>query len=373
MPILSKIRISPDRMEKPFLYFAQKDSTMNPEGENLMFGKVKLGSQIAIVFIVMLALSSFAFADNGLGVCSELGMPFSELSQMVTSSDLPNPPQVQLCHRLANVFKHNDDDRLEKAISELEKFIAEVEKSVPKHLNNGQAQELIDESNRVIKILMGDYEVLCIISGGVFYFNDNSTAANAKVTLIFPETGNSYTTDADSAGLFSFENLEPQGAFVISAGDGANATGNVQGSLKEGVPEVSVVVLIEQPGTKNIQGNIADAAGLGAPGVIVTVVFPKTKRTYNAITSADGSYSLKQIHPDGTFIMVAFESQTGASVSYSSFISSYYASRTINLQLEPLPTVNPELTNAGFTDGFNGWNVKGPAQIIDRNLVFDLD
>lgn len=338
-----------------------------------MFKKVKVGSQIATVFIVMIALSSFAFADNGLGACSELGMPFTELSQMVTSSDLPNPPQTQLCHRLANVFKHNGDDRLEKAISELEKFIAEVEKSTPKHLNDSQAQALIDEANRVIKILRGDYEVLSTISGGVFYFNNNSPAANAQVTLNFPETGNTYTTAADSAGLFSFENLEPQGAFVITADDGANATGNAQGSLKEGDSEVSVVVLIEQPGTGSIQGNVVDAAGVAAPGVIVTVVFPETERTYNAITSATGSYSLNQVHPNGTFIMVAFDSQTGASVSYSSFITPYNTSRTINLQLEPLPTVNPELTNTGFTDGFNGWSVKGPAQIIDRDQAFDLD
>lgn len=301
------------------------------------------------------------------------GMPFSELSQMVTRSDMPNPPQVQLCHRLENVFKHNGADRLEKAISELEKFIAEVEKRVPKHLNGSQAEELIDEANRVIKILRGDYEVLPTISGGVFYFSDNSPAANAQVNLNFAETGNTYTTAADSDGLFSFENLEPQGAFVISAGDGANATGNVQGSLKEGDSEVSVIVLIEQPGTGGIQGNIVDAAGLAAPGVIVTVVFPETERTYNTITSATGSYSLNQVHPNGTFIMIAFDSQTGASVSSSSFITLSYPSRTINLQLEPLPTVNPELTNTGFTDGFNGWNVKGPAQIIYRDQAFDLD
>lgn len=49
---------------------------MNPKGENLMFVKVKVGPQIATVFIVLLALSSFAFANNGLGACSDLGCRF---------------------------------------------------------------------------------------------------------------------------------------------------------------------------------------------------------------------------------------------------------------------------------------------------------
>jgi len=158
---------------------------MNLTGENLMFEKLKPKSQIAIPLIVMLALSSFAFADNGLDACSELGMPFVELSKMVTSPDLPNPPQVQLCHRLANVLKHKGDDRLEKAINELEKFVTEVKKRTPKHLSDSQAQELIDEANWVIKILRGDYEVIDTVSGGVFYFKDNSPATNAQVTLNF--------------------------------------------------------------------------------------------------------------------------------------------------------------------------------------------
>ena len=86
-----------------------------------MFKKMKTGSLIAIVFITALALSPFAFAGNELGTCPELGVPFSEFSRLVTSSNLPNPPLEQLCLHLANASKHNRDGRLENAIGELEK------------------------------------------------------------------------------------------------------------------------------------------------------------------------------------------------------------------------------------------------------------
>jgi hypothetical protein len=88
------------------------------------------------------------------------------------------------------------------------------------------------------------------------------------------------------------------------------------------------------------------------------------------LTDVDGNYSLKQLQFDGTVIIIAFDSKTGASASFSSVVSATFPAPTVNLDLQIPPFVNPELLNTGFTDGLNGWYSSGPVQIIDRDLVF---
>lgn len=321
--------------------------------------------------LCFIGFASPAVASEALAACASVQAPFQTLGQMVQDSAVQNPPQVQLCHRTANAFKHYRQTRKDKAIEELKKFIDEVHRSTPRHLGSAYADALIAEANRIIGLLDGTGgPILGQVSGGVFLFGTNTPVASATVTLQFPATGQVLTTVADQSGLFSFKELVPAGVFVISAQDGAGASGSGQGSLLETELTASVLIVIGQPGNGLIQGTVTSASTQPVPDALVTAMFPDTGRRYMAITGSDGQYVLSGVRTDGTVILIAFENSTGASASNSSVLTSGMPSRTVNFTLQQPAVVNIELTNSGFVDGLAGWTSIGPVQVIDRGLVF---
>ncbi len=218
-----------------------------------------------------------------------------------------------------------------------------------------------------------DIQALGTVTGGVFYFSDSVAVSDATVILVFSESGATHATTADADGLFIIDGVEPEGAFVVTAEDGSGAAGTAQGALLEEDLEPSVLVLIDQPGAGLIQGTVQFDDGTPASNALVTASFPETGRTQTTLTDADGNYSLTQLQFDGTAIVIAFDSATGSSASFSSVVAANFPSPTINLILQTPPFVNPELVNNGFTDGpdgLTGWYSSGPVQIVDRDLVF---
>jgi len=322
-----------------------------------------------IIATLMFCLSLTTLANSGLESCTGLQDPFVDLTQLVLDPTLPNPPQVQLCHRAANAAKHYEWERIPKTVNELEKFITEVNQSTPTHLTQVEADALVSEAERVIQIITGAL-TLGKISGGVFNYSTNSPVPSASITLTFSETGTSFATSSDTNGLFSIDNVEPEGAFIVTAEDGSGTFGSVQGSILETNLQTSVIILIAQPGAGSIQGQVHFGDGTPADNALVTAIFPETERKYTVLTDVDGNYALNQLQFDGTVIVIAFDSETGASTSFSSVVSSSFPAPTVNLTLQTPPFVNPELINTGFTDGLNGWYSSGPVQIIDRNLIF---
>ena len=335
--------------------------------EKLMPTKIRY-----LIFILLISLfSSVVFADNSLNKCITLQEPFDKLSQLILASTVANPPQELLCHRAANASKHYNDERIVKAIAELEKFITEVENSL-KHLSNEQAQLLIAEANEIIQFLKVG-PTIGAVAGGVYFFSTNTPVVGATVNLTFSLSSNSYSTTTDENGFFKIEDLNPEGAFVIVANDGSGGTGSQQGSLLPTSLEPSILLYIDQPGQGKINGNVKRENLTLVSGALITAIFPETKRNYTAITNADGFYELNNLAFDGTVIIIAFDSETGASSSDTRIISDSMPSSIVDFTLQIPSTVNPELLNADFTDGLSGWDSSGPVQVIDRDLVFDLE
>lgn len=328
-------------------------------------------SLFTCVLLSTVAFMSVAVASEALTACMNVQAPFQTLVQMLDDPAVQNPPQVQLCHRTANAFKHYKQTRKDKATEELKKFINEVSRSTPRHLGGSYADALIAEANRVIALLDGTGgPILGEVSGGVFRFGGSTPVANATVTLQFPGTGQVLTMATDTNGLFSFKDITPAGAFVVNAQDGTGASGSGQGSLLETELTASVLIVIDQPGNGLITGVVTSTGAQPVADALVTAMFPDTRRSYTAITGSDGQYSLGGLRTDGTVILIAFKSDTGASASNSGVLTSGSPSRTVNFTLQQPAVVNPDLVNSGFVDGLAGWSSSGPVQVIDRGLVF---
>ncbi|HEY5956842.1 MAG TPA: carboxypeptidase-like regulatory domain-containing protein, partial [Polyangiaceae bacterium] len=208
------------------------------------------------------------------------------------------------------------------------------------------------------------------ITGGVYAFSSKAPVANANVTLEFVATGQVYSASTDPNGLFSFSQLPLAGSFLVRAEDGLGAKGSVDGSLLQGEPSASVLIYIDSEGTGLIQGRITSMDQEPRANVVVKAIFPHTGREYTATSASTGDYSITGVHTDGTFVLIAFENDTGASASFSSAVTPEYPTATVNLVLWQPTVINSELTNPYFTDGLTGWIWSGPVQIVDSDLVF---
>ncbi|MGE5783443.1 MAG: carboxypeptidase-like regulatory domain-containing protein, partial [Myxococcales bacterium] len=144
----------------------------------------------------------------------------------------------------------------------------------------------------------------------------------------------------------------------------------VDGSLLQGEPSASVLIYIDSEGTGLIQGRITSMDQEPRANVVVKAIFPHTGREYTATSASTGDYSITGVHTDGTFVLIAFENDTGASASFSSAVTPEYPTATVNLVLWQPTVINSELTNPYFTDGLTGWIWSGPVQIVDSDLVF---
>ncbi|MEZ9850576.1 carboxypeptidase-like regulatory domain-containing protein [Vibrio breoganii] len=328
-----------------------------------------------IILHLLLVLTSIttlqSYASSQVSACESLLDPFATLVQQVLEPTVNNPPQVQLCHRVANAAMHYEKQRTDKSIDELTKFINETQTSTPKFIDETNAGLLIAEAQRIIDLIK-DIEdpVLGQVSGGVFTFETKTPVPNALVTLSFLSEEKSYTTYSDANGLFQFDALPPNGTFIVSADDNSGGIGSVQGEVLQAALKTSVSVLLDQVGIGAIQGNITTSDGSSVMDALVTAYFPDTTRQYTVAVEADGTYSLAGMQTDGTIILIAFDNATGASGSVSSVLTSSYSSQTINLQLEVPSVINDEIINTGFSQGTTGWEVKGPVVIVDRDIIF---
>jgi len=156
----------------------------------------------------------------------------------------------------------------------------------------------------------------------------------------------------------------------VNAADAAGAIGSAQGSLLPGESEASVLVVVDQPGPGVIQGHVSNQQVQQGGSVLVTAIFPDSKREYTAVAGIDGYYRLDGVRPDGTVIVMAFDNDAGAIASYSTVLTQYYPLANVDLALVTPATINPELKNGNFADGLTGWTYSGPVQLVTRSLVF---
>lgn len=326
---------------------------------------------VHLMLVCVSITTSLGHASNALSACEALQEPFVTLTQLVSDPAVNNPPKVQLCHRVANAAKHYEQDRISKAVDELNKFINETQTSTPRHINTSYAGALVAEAERVIGLIDGSIgPLLGQVSGGVFTFDTKVPVSGALVTLSFLGEDQVFTTHSGENGLFLFEDLPPSGTFIITADDGSGATGSMHGAILEAELNTSVSVLVDQSGNGSIQGNVTSSDGSAAADSLVSAFFPDSGRQYTVIAGVDGFYSFSGLQTDGTVILIAFDNNSGASASYSSVLTSWSPSRTISLELEQPEVINSELTNTGFVNGTSGWSVQGPVQIIDRDIIF---
>jgi hypothetical protein len=310
-----------------------------------------------------------AFASEQLHACYTASPPFDQLTQLVLAPTVENPPRVQLCHRTGNAAKHFQHTRTDKAIEELRKFINEVKHSSPKHLSNEYSVVLIAEAERLINYLSQGEAVLGEVSGGVFSFASNTPSPNATVTLRFVGSTELRHTTADANGLFSFDGLPPSGLFIVSAQDSMGAIGSATESLLDTQPKVSVLVLVDQQGNGQIGGQITQN-GMVAPDVLITAIFPETKRQYTTTSDASGAYQFTGLKTDGTVILIASDNASGGSASFSTFLTPTSTTSTVNLSLNVPSVVQPELTNGAFSSDLQGWTTQGTVQVIERSQAF---
>lgn len=323
-----------------------------------------------LLFLILASAGASASPGNGLGACEGLVIPFDGLAQMTLDTSVANPPQVQLCHRVANAEKQFRMERAEKSIDELRKYISEVEQSTPRHVEGAYAEALIAEAERVISIISGDVVVEGTISGGVYAFQTNQPVSGALVTVSFSGSEQTYSTTTDGNGFFTLENMPITGAFVVNAADATGAVGSAQGSLLPSESVASVLVTLDHPGSGVIQGHVFNEQAQQTGAVLVTAIFPDSKREYTVIAGVDGYYRFGGVRPDGTVIVIAFDNDSGASASYSTVLTQYYPVATVDLSLVTPGVINSDLTNGNFAHGLTGWTYSGPVQLVERSLVF---
>ncbi|SFF06169.1 Carboxypeptidase regulatory-like domain-containing protein [Marinobacter sp. DSM 26671] len=324
----------------------------------------------SLLTISLIPLQTYA-SNNGTAACEALPEPFQQLATMTLDPSVENPPQVGLCHRVANAEKHFEKGSDDKAIQELNKYIAGINQGSGKSIEESYAAALVSEAERVISIISGTFEPdTMAINGGVFGYSDQAPVAEATVTVSFIESGSTFTVTTDSNGLFSITDLTESGVYVANVTTSDGRTGSAQGSLLETESSSSVLVTVDLAGSSAIYGTVFDSSGQPVPGALVTAIFPDTDRKYSTTSSADGSFSLMNVHGDGTLLLVGFKNDTGASGSTTGVLSSYTSQITRNLTLKAPETVNAELLNSGFENGLDGWSTEGSVTIIDRDLVF---
>ncbi len=310
-----------------------------------------------------------AAPDNG---CTDLPDPFLRVAQILSAPDVANKPEKDLCKNLINSEKHFSKGKTDKAVQEIEKLIRTAEANRQGLLTDDQVAQILDESEDVIDELINGPS-LASVGGAVFQFITGLPVQGAAVRVTFTDNDSVYETSTDENGLFEVEPDEDEGTFLVVATSADGSTGTVQGALTENEPEVTLLVTIDAPGSGSIQGQISGLGSTSAQDVFVTATFPRTERKYTAAVGTDGSYRIDDVALDATVIVIAFSPTTGATASRSSFVNASRPNITVNVPLDTTnAVVNDGFVNSDFANGPDGWQVTGPATVVDRTEFFDL-
>lgn len=294
--------------------------------------------------------------------------PFYWMSDILLDDDIPKLQQHFLCLRIRQAERHYNKGRVDKSIETMHKFINAVQREVANRLNEDQSLELSNEARKVINYLNGDDFV--VVTGGVYQLDNHAAVADAAISLHFLSTNTDYSTVTDSNGLFSFEDIEADGQYIVKATTLIGEVGSSQGTALKGNQITSNVILVDLPGNAKISGVITNHDMTPAVNSLVHISFPDSGRSYSTKTNELGNYSMPQVHTDGTLIMLAFDPESGAVNSTSSHLLENQPELTIDLTLSSIDIVNPELVNTDFSDGLNGWKTEGDVTLIDRALIF---
>lgn len=223
----------------------------------------------------------------------------------------------------------------------------------------------------VVTITGSEGEVVLGKVNGIAIKEDGLAVPNANVVLKFPATNAIYETVTDSSGLFSFANLPTDGNFVVDIFTSDGLFGSATGYILQTSPEAAITVVLNKAGNGVVSGKVVSETGLPVSNAIVSITFMETNYTASVTADTSGYFNLGGLPTDGSFVVVAFDSVTGAFGSKISFITSGIPQQTIQLQLRTPSTVNPEFTNGDFSNGtLSGWETSGDVKIVPQSSVF---
>lgn len=209
------------------------------------------------------------------------------------------------------------------------------------------------------------------IAGAVYDRNIGQPVSQAFVTVEFPFSGLTETMYTDVNGLFSFNNIQGEDIFIITAIDQLTlASGSYQGFFNPGEQVDNVLVLVDDPGPGTLSGTVFSAGGIPSPNSVVTYMFPETKRMGVTTTNEHGQYTFTSLAVDGTVIVIAFAPEHLTSASYSTMMTPGRPNATVNFTLPPLGEIQPELMNGSFSDGLQSWATVGPTVVTPREDFF---
>ena len=218
----------------------------------------------------------------------------------------------------------------------------------------------------------GDEVSTGTVGGAVYEYETLTPREGILITIRFPASGLEVLAVSDKDGLFGFEDLAPDGAFVLEAVDELTAEqASGAGSLCEPGETTSALLLLDAPGPGSLEGMVTSPSAGPVEGAIVTYSFPESGRSGEVLSGVDGRYAASGLHLDGTVVVAVFDPGTLGTASESGIVSPSMQSSVIDLVLQEPSTVHDELLNGTFTDHLESWDTGGPAEIVPRELLFE--
>ncbi|HEX2954432.1 MAG TPA: carboxypeptidase-like regulatory domain-containing protein [Bacillota bacterium] len=114
-----------------------------------------------------------------------------------------------------------------------------------------------------------------------------------------------------------------------------------------------------------IKGTIYAEDGQVVPNAVITLTFVEDDVDKTVYADQNGAYVIKGIPVNRPFWLIVCDPKTGAYAdSGPSVLKESTPTQQFTLTLVVPKTVNETATNLDFSDGFNGWEVTGDAQIV---------
>ena len=193
---------------------------------------------------------------------------------------------------------------------------------------------------------------------------------NAEVSVSFVETGQVFTVNTASDGTFDLGTLPTDGLYLLSA-ISANGGTSAVGILSEDATQATATLAVSPVGAGLVSGTVLDDSGNSVNQAVITAIFPETGFTSSSFSSVDGSYSLENLPPDGTLILLVSDLETSTSAAEFTVLSSSQLQNTVSFDLGSQQTVNQRIENSQFNYGtLDGWTTEGSVTVHPRSEYF---
>lgn len=208
---------------------------------------------------------------------------------------------------------------------------------------------------------------------GITLIDNIGPYTNVSLELKFTSTNQTFNTNSDSFGKFSFEQLPLSGDFVINSQTGDNYKAKATGNLSQANTAEEAAMIYKKIGVGKVSGNVLLINGnIPADGAIVGLKFTSDDQVVYTTADLNGHFTFEDLPLNGNFWLSSFHPSSGSRRNIFAFIDSSTPEQNNLLIMQITPTSVPSFTNGSFELGdFSNWFTIGDNVLVPQGEAFD--